>query len=281
MHKSGNLNTFYELKPGVHKPDLPSENVTGQGGPVYKINSDTLNQTYSVSISKPENVFRIAALGDSFTFGYNVNTEDAYPFQLQEIINKNCKGRGIEVINLGVPGYDFEYSVERYRIRGQKYNPDLVLWFIIGDDMLRLNEKNFPEIKRIQSRLKTYGLLGAVYKSGYIRTIASEIRQEAISQIGGEEKFLNLQENILLSLRKYFDQKVLIFINSDMPKKYEDFLKAVSYKADYYFYSKLPKLTFSDKSLLRDSHPSPKGHRLIAENLFGYLTKNDLIPCQY
>ena len=47
---------------------------------------------------KPPGVQRIVALGDSFTQGYGVEEDEAYPRQLERRLE------GVEVINLGVPG---------------------------------------------------------------------------------------------------------------------------------------------------------------------------------
>jgi lysophospholipase L1-like esterase len=50
-------------------------------------------------------VIRIAALGDSYTFGYGVPGELTYPNQLERLLNEADTGRRYEVWNLGVGGY--------------------------------------------------------------------------------------------------------------------------------------------------------------------------------
>src|SRR3989344_2460167 len=66
FHRTGKLLYFYEPKP--NSIDKPNEWVSF--GPwEATINADALNERYDYDIHKPENVFRIITLGDSFTYG--------------------------------------------------------------------------------------------------------------------------------------------------------------------------------------------------------------------
>ena len=55
---------------------------------------------------KPEGVFRIAALGDSFVYGQGVPANDAVSAQLERKLSDQLPG--VEVLNFGVPGYNME-----------------------------------------------------------------------------------------------------------------------------------------------------------------------------
>ena len=74
-------------------------------------------------------------LGDSFTFGVYVNTEDNWTELLEDKLNsiKNiCPNTDhFEVINLGVGGYDIEYAAKRYINRGKVYNPNIILLLLV------------------------------------------------------------------------------------------------------------------------------------------------------
>jgi len=87
-----------------------------------------------VSKAKPAGVFRILALGDSFTVGANVEQSEAYPQVLERILDTDGR-RNIEIINAGVGGYDsFHYGqfVEHY---AAQYEPDMILLgFFSGND---------------------------------------------------------------------------------------------------------------------------------------------------
>jgi hypothetical protein len=139
-----NLKYFYE--PTAHtkvKIDLHFLGDDYNRSITYIYNSDTLHQNKDTSVQKNAKTFRILTLGDSFTFGSNLNTDHTYPSQLQQLLNTRLqcqKYTTFEVLNLAVPGYDTQYNVQRFKLRGEKYNADVVLWFFIPDDFLRLDE---------------------------------------------------------------------------------------------------------------------------------------------
>jgi lysophospholipase L1-like esterase len=74
-------------------------------------------------------VKRLAVFGDSIVFGYWVSEGDAFPAQLGAIL-----GPGVEVLNLGVPGYNLDQEVENLRNRLDSLNPDAVVFgFCLND----------------------------------------------------------------------------------------------------------------------------------------------------
>jgi hypothetical protein len=56
-----------------------------------------------------ENRIRVLALGDSFTYGHGVARNSAYPQLLERKLNRGSQRR-FEVINAGVPGYNFDQA---------------------------------------------------------------------------------------------------------------------------------------------------------------------------
>ena len=98
---------LYEMDPDVGKRMRPGWTGNEFGAPVA-INSKGLRSP-ETPYEKPEGVFRILALGDSWTFGFRMEEPDAYPRQLERILNERAAERGdrrrIEVINAGVIGY--------------------------------------------------------------------------------------------------------------------------------------------------------------------------------
>ena len=99
----------------------------------YSTNQDLLNERFNYATEKGQSTFRIIAIGDSHTYGLYVETRKNYPELLENMLNDQVicgLYSKFEVINLGVPGYDLSYSYERFRRRGVKYKPDLVIWFV-------------------------------------------------------------------------------------------------------------------------------------------------------
>jgi len=142
---------YYQLSPNVIEKDNPSWlSYTA----TYTFNSDGLNDRYDYEIPKPEDVYRIVTLGDSFTFGFFVNTVDSWPEQLEDMFVQNsnfCNARNVEVINLGMGGFDIPYIIERYKNVGDKYRPNLILWFESGSGFFRINELIQPLINECKA----------------------------------------------------------------------------------------------------------------------------------
>jgi lysophospholipase L1-like esterase len=85
--------------------------------------------------SKPEGVFRIAAVGDSFTYGLGVGADEAIPARVEAKLR--AAGRPVEVLNFGVPGSALADTVVRVREFAGRWSPDLVLFFLFADDLER------------------------------------------------------------------------------------------------------------------------------------------------
>ncbi len=120
---------LYALDPDVGKRMRPGWEGDEFGAPV-RINSKGLRNR-ETPYEKPADVYRILALGDSWTFGFRMNEPDAYPRQLERLLNERAAQRGdprrFEVINAGVIGYSTDQEAAWLRVEGWKYQPDLVL----------------------------------------------------------------------------------------------------------------------------------------------------------
>jgi len=123
---------IYCLKPNF-SGHFPIGLVTGdawKGKNAYwqlKINSQQIRSPYKVN-PKTANSYRIVCLGDSITFGLEVDDQYTYPAQLQSILN-NSSGRPLnaEVINAGVWGFSSRQGLVYLEQRLLKYEPDLVI----------------------------------------------------------------------------------------------------------------------------------------------------------
>lgn len=94
-----------------------------------------------VAQEKPDGVYRILVLGDSFTVGANVAQDAAYPQVLESLLRVRL-GEGIEVVNSGVGGWSpFQYA-QYYEHYGRELNPDMVLiGFFVGNDTYSLDSR--------------------------------------------------------------------------------------------------------------------------------------------
>lgn len=104
----------------------------GDGTLTYRINSLGLRDR-EIERQKAPGTFRILGIGDSFTFGTGVRREHLYLTRLQELFDVENPGR-IEVLNLGVMGFNTAHELALLREIGTGFDPDLVIVFYVLND---------------------------------------------------------------------------------------------------------------------------------------------------
>jgi lysophospholipase L1-like esterase len=72
-------------------------------------------------------VFRVLCLGDSVTFGFNVDQPAPFPRQLEMLLRERLPERQIEVVNAGVPGWSWVQGLRFLEAEGMRLAPDLVV----------------------------------------------------------------------------------------------------------------------------------------------------------
>ena len=94
---------------------------------LYYNNEGFRNKDFEVN--KPDNVYRIFAVGGSTTFGNGVHDSESWPAYLQKIINNLKLEFTIEVINAGIPGSNSNHETKMVKERLIKFEPDMILVF--------------------------------------------------------------------------------------------------------------------------------------------------------
>ncbi|MHA2131842.1 MAG: SGNH/GDSL hydrolase family protein [Promethearchaeota archaeon] len=85
---------------------------------------------------KPEGVFRILGLGDSFTYGQGAPFEDTYLYSLEKMLNQREGNHPeVEIIKAGIPRFFPEAERLLLEHYGLKYNPDLILVGFLPNDV--------------------------------------------------------------------------------------------------------------------------------------------------
>jgi hypothetical protein len=119
------------------------------GGIRYRVNADGFRDRLYAR-PKPEGVWRIVVLGDSLAFGSAVAEEDTFPKVLETRLAKLVPEARVEVMNLGVSGYNPYTEARLLEDVGVTYEPDLVLvQFCIND----LNDPTFHFDVQTRQRL--------------------------------------------------------------------------------------------------------------------------------
>ncbi len=280
-NEESTLQYFYEFLPNTTiKDKLPPLRIETKD----TINSDGLNETINYSVSKPKNTFRIITIGDSYTYGLYINAKDNWTKKLEILLNKNANCRNIkrfEVMNLGVPGYDIEYSIERFRLKGEKYNPDLVLFFLKNDDFEYINEYILPKEKQIRRQMNLYPDDPNYYYKDGIKYPTWDRAGSILRDEIGEKQILEYQLKSLKKMNNYYNRKLFVFTFHSTNTKYKNIIGEFSHsRKDIFFYDNLVDIYKLNYFLYPDPHPSQEGHKAIAEDLFKQLVKDNIIPCK-
>ena len=81
--------------------------------------------------------FRVVCIGDSWTFGANVDQSDAFPQRLAALLSAARPGANVEVLNLGVMGYSSRQGLELLRRRLAGLEADVVvIGFAMNDSVV-------------------------------------------------------------------------------------------------------------------------------------------------
>ena len=275
---SGELMYFSEPPPSVTQQDrqdwLPYV-------PTYTINSDTLNEVREYTVEKPENVYRIITLGDSFTFGHYVNTKDNWTELLEEKLNAYCATRSpkkIEIINLGERGYDVKYAGHRLVKRGMKYNPDLILYFESTSGFDRNRELYDPLILAWEDRIR------ATEASLSAHDVSTKAWIHAENDVHSTYNELQLFEEIhqawseLLAARG--DTPIVIASFNDLNLRNLTRLKLWTLGHARLSLFLGVRDVFALDGILPDGHPNTVGHTMIADDIYSYLIRPGILQCQ-
>ena len=85
---------------------------------------------------KPPGVFRIVAVGDSFTYGIGAPFKDTYLVRLERLLNERVGSERIEIIKLGMPRYFPAAEALVLEHYGLAFEPDLVLVGVLPNDVI-------------------------------------------------------------------------------------------------------------------------------------------------
>lgn len=90
-------------------------------------------------VQRSDDAFRIVVLGDSFVWGFGVDNQDIFTVHLRNALSH------VEVINLGVTGYNLSQTHQLLRQTGLAYEPDLVVVVVCQNDITTSRIPSPPE----------------------------------------------------------------------------------------------------------------------------------------
>ena len=248
-----------------------------------------------------KNVCRIICLGGSSTYGwpYNNNPNIAYPAVLEQLLNSKCTKKEFEVINAGVGGYTSYQALYYFKKKLYKFKPDLVtICFGANDgnnnDEIRIfcSDKDYYEklltvsqnralfeISRFLNKSRIYALLEKIIYSSKRIFIKPKQRVPPLDFKENLENFIKLSKIYSFKLLFIFEAHVslnklnveiennpyygiMLRLASDNPESVQ-LVDTISLLRKYE-----NKIVFYD-----NMHPTPYGHKLIAESIKDVLRK--------
>lgn len=190
-------------------PDMDYEGIPNAEGYLWntdiKINSLGFRDR-EYEINKENGTYRVIVLGDSITFGNLIRLKDIYTEKLEDAFIK--KDKKVEVLNLGITGYDTMEEVSALEHKGLAFRPDtVVVGYCLNDIALY---SNLAEIMR----LERYSSL--IYKSRLVQFIVRKI--DKIKDISNMKQ-MNKEEEVL---KRHKNHITLINNDSDLIKRIEE-----------------------------------------------------------
>ena len=258
-----------------------------------------------IESEKDANAFRIAVIGDSFSFAPYMQFDDAFPKKLERMLNLEGK-RKVEIINLGVPGYSSSHEVRDLRKFVKKEKVDLIILQMTLNDLevkvmqpkgittllnpyQRFNSESWtnPLLKNLKSigfiASKIHNQLAAdAYKNYYFDLYNNEhamaLFKKSIGKISLISKSVKTPVVAVVfplfgySLdTNYPFQKMHTIIHQTLESEGISYLDLF----DTYKGSSFERLTVLPGE---DFHPNEIAHRMAAEEIYRWLAKNKWIP---
>lgn len=190
--------------PAQLKPSTKTEHLSVTDEFNVSININSLGyRDYEFTTNKPEDTYRILAIGDSVTYGFGVEIDETYVKVLEKLLNE--KGyRKYSVINAGWnsgDGLDTEYLF--LKREGLSLNPDMI---IVGFFM----ENDFREHRAHIWESDKYGEIDKIKSKKYYIDSNNRLRSIGNGAKSGIKEQL-YKTNVLLSFHSHL---YILFKNS-------------------------------------------------------------------
>jgi lysophospholipase L1-like esterase len=263
----------------------------------YDVSDPKINQfgmrDHPYELVASEGVRRIAAIGDSVTFGLGVALENTYSKKLESALNREATERhGFQVMNFGISGYSTETELELFKLKARPFKPDVVVVGYVMNDPIHTSavldaitetmkyESDFGKLAKVSQVMAWVKLTWANVMMG----IDGMSVYEPLYAVEGEP-WANVVESLMsfkqLSQEDGFQLVVVVFPmlhdfnNYPFEQYHEQVLRLLS-DLDIDHIDLLPPYSEfgADEFRILESdtwHPNDLGHKIAAEKLQAYL----------
>ena len=115
--------------PGKNVPDMYG------AGKNVRINSQGFRNNTDIAATIPQGKVRMICSGDSFTFGYGVDNDEAWCSLLG-------RRNGIETVNMGQGGYGPDQAYLWYLKDGKRLQHNIQIFAVVAPDLVRMLDNN-------------------------------------------------------------------------------------------------------------------------------------------
>ena len=254
-----------------------NEDVNFKGSKTIKVKHNNFGFRDKEHGAKSKN--RILFIGDSFTWGYDVEVGERFTNLLQEQISN------WEMLNLGVSGYGTDQAFVLLQDRFEHYSPDIVfLTFYNGNDrgenmskviyggyykpyfLLKDNEVKLSGVPVRKSYRYLFGKYPLLGKSRVLYIICRFIHE--LTKPDQLEK--DPTEAIFIAMKKYIEERgsQLVIGFTDGNEEIEEAKWCMENNIQHLF------LTNNFKYSSHGNHWTPEGHQFAFEKILTYLKTN-------
>ncbi|MCI0599704.1 MAG: hypothetical protein L0Y60_09300 [Beijerinckiaceae bacterium] len=236
--------------------------------------------------AKPPGTYRIALIGASYEMGSGVANGENYESVLEDLLNKSCSDGHyscFEVMNFSVDGYGMVEKALVVESKLTPFDPDMVLVTVSSTEHIRVLTRitnavsnnvpiPYPELQDIIGRAGANPWLGRPWIRERLRPYVFDIIQWSFRKLRADAEKLNLPL-VVLFLPETTDNDASDSVDqlASLWKCAADAgLEPIRLNNVYGTY-KLTEIQVTPW----DTHPSPLGHKLIANKIYEFLVQRE------
>jgi lysophospholipase L1-like esterase len=249
---------------------------------------------FSYPEAKPKGTFRIMVVGDSFTFGPELQFDDVFPKRLERLLGYNSAHRPVEVINYSKPGFSSADEISLVDRATSQFSPDLIILQItLNDPEMQPYRVTHPpqEPSFLERHSRLYRFIGSRLATYRSRQQYAAYYHKLFSEPATFGRFqASLQHIATLCRQRHVRVAMVLFplfshsFDQNYPfagehKRIGEIAKSlrVPYLDLFHRYEGL----VPERLQIRpgqDSHPNEIAHRIAAEGIYEWLGKRHLVP---
>ncbi|MEO5579112.1 MAG: SGNH/GDSL hydrolase family protein [Gemmatimonadaceae bacterium] len=239
------------------------------------------------SLKKPEGTLRIALVGTSISMGAGVKDDETYEALVEERLNREHAGEKYsryELLNFAVGGYSLLQQNLVVRDRIFRFEPDILLFATHPGETRRSTEVISREINQRMARGAALPpVLADIQRRAGIdsSTKRAEVRRRVRSGKFAVEVQSLVYREMVAECRRRNVIPVWLLVPTLADDDSDAGIADVARRAGFVVLSIAESYTGRNEAELTvsasDFHPNPSGHRLLAEQLYEELRKNDTV----